>query len=311
MIANEVTMENLIVEFQMNLVEYFKTAKTLNKTLSANINALVDQMKENDRQLKGEEFTKEYEQTKYGPMYITDLSSKPCSPIPKIRSRSPSPNPSKTANSVTTGRKPSPAASPVTTTANSSSNTVTNPKQKSVISTTPANVKFKAKSPVPFSAKSPVNVADPESIGKCKSVPNVPDQRNIPNAISPQINDNATNAYIQGESVERRHKNIKEKLTKKQMLTIEKMIGRYCDWIIFDSSVEKWEKEKTTFNGIVKKKGNLIFVFETVDGRKFGWYIDSEIRDEGKYTADAHAFLFKLEGNELEKYPVKSSRTFL
>ena len=52
------------------------------------------------------------------------------------------------------------------------------------------------------------------------------------------------------------------------------------------------------------KQSHVVILIETTEGNKFGCYVSKEIAEVGKYVADSNAFVFKLEGGNIEKYPV-------
>ena len=48
----------------------------------------------------------------------------------------------------------------------------------------------------------------------------------------------------------------------------------------------------------------MIFLIETTENEKFGCYISNKITEQRYYVYDPTAFIFKFNGNEIEKYPI-------
>ena len=110
------------------------------------------------------------------------------------------------------------------------------------------------------------------------------------------------------EETERRSKIVEGKITKNEMLMIEKEIGRYVDWKTFDSEINKWNKDNSDFGISILNKSHLIIVIETTEGNKFGCYIESLIKEENKYISDSNAFIFKLDNDSIEKYSIVENK---
>ena len=82
---------------------------------------------------------------------------------------------------------------------------------------------------------------------------------------------------------------------------------RNVSWKIFNSDAQSWSKGDSRFSREIENKSKFIIVIKTTEGKKFGCYISSMIEEEGKYINDPNAFIFKIEKNQIEKYPIKDS----
>ena len=253
-IQKQTEIEESIIQFQTLFVEFLKKSKTQNDKLSKQIENLVNETKESEKKLLGDQFTSEYEKSEY----------EKYSKLKETR--------------IPIGQK----STVITTT-----------------SVKRSDSKAKTKSPISFKKKSPSRDTTPDPVyEKSKSVPVFSQSPVLPSPISEEH-------FTEGEYCERRFCSIKGKLFKNQMQMCEKEMNRFCNWIIFDSTRDKWDNLKCTFNQIVKGRSHLLFVFEIDEGRKIGCYIDQMIKDEGKYNSGTQSFLFRCDGNGIEKYPLK------
>ena len=94
----------------------------------------------------------------------------------------------------------------------------------------------------------------------------------------------------QHEEASIRNKSFDKYLTENEMILLEKEIGRYVDWKIFNSDVQSWSKNDSYFSRKIYNKSKIIIVIETTEGKKFGCYIDSQITERKKYISDPNAF---------------------
>ena len=106
------------------------------------------------------------------------------------------------------------------------------------------------------------------------------------------------------EEAVKRNKIVMDCLTKEEMVIIEKEVGRYVDWKLFDSTVDKWSKGNSWFDWKIMHHSHFVVLIETREGKKFGSYIEGEVEERGKYIVDKNAFIFKFENGRMEKYPV-------
>ena len=97
---------------------------------------------------------------------------------------------------------------------------------------------------------------------------------------------------------------VKDILNENEVKQIEKECGRECDLILFDSNQHQWSKMNSQFHSLVMNQSNIIILMETIDGRKFGCFIQSLIHQIGSYIEDSHAFIFSLENQLFEKYSI-------
>ena len=134
---------------------------------------------------------------------------------------------------------------------------------------------------------------------------NKKEQQKTNNEIIEIIKDEELLKQVEEEEIERRSKIVEGKLTKNEMLMIEKEIGRHVDRKIFDSEINNWKTSYLSFKGMIMNKSHFFIVIETIEGNKFGCYIESEIYGEGKYIEDSNAFVFKFKNNDsIDKYPI-------
>ena len=110
------------------------------------------------------------------------------------------------------------------------------------------------------------------------------------------------------KDIEKRNKHVEGKLTKDEMIKIEKEIGRYVSHKIFDSDIHKWSKNDSQLFQKIQNQSHLIFIIETIDEKKFGCYISSQINEKGISIGDPNAFIFRFNNNSIEKYPIRESR---
>ena len=101
---------------------------------------------------------------------------------------------------------------------------------------------------------------------------------------------------------------VKEYLSESEMTNLEKEIGRDVDWKIFDSNIHDWSRNKSTFYTEMRNKTNETILIETTEGIKFGMYFNNKITEMNKYSAESNAFIFKFNGNAIERYPIKDTR---
>ena len=112
---------------------------------------------------------------------------------------------------------------------------------------------------------------------------------------------------IESEEMENRHKSIEEKLSKEEIMLIEKDTGRYVESVLFDSDIHQWGLNTTDFSTRILNQSHFYIIIETTDENKFGCYIDSVIPEQGVYVSDSKAFLFKFKDNSIQKYPIIDS----
>ena len=108
----------------------------------------------------------------------------------------------------------------------------------------------------------------------------------------------------ENEKIQKRLFSINNCLTKEEMISIEKEIGRNVEKVLFDSDHFEWKMNYSFFFRNIKYHSQMIFFITTTQGNKFGCHIESFIYEEGKYINDSNAFIFKFENDIMKKYPI-------
>ena len=109
---------------------------------------------------------------------------------------------------------------------------------------------------------------------------------------------------IEKEEEQKRNELVKNFLSITEMKMIEKEIGRYFDSKLFDSTKQNWEIEWSEFYNSIIQAHHFIILFETSEFQYFGCYITSEIDGCGKFITDENAFLFKVNDDTFQKFPI-------
>ena len=99
-------------------------------------------------------------------------------------------------------------------------------------------------------------------------------------------------------------------LNEKEIEMIENDIGRYFEWIIFDSKIHFAEKNHSNFHSFIENETNFIILIETNDGIKFGCFVDSyhSIIQPLTYS---DGFVFRIRYNCVEKYFYLNEKNYL
>ena len=94
-------------------------------------------------------------------------------------------------------------------------------------------------------------------------------------------------------------KNKKYDLWKNEMKQLEEWTGLKCGEILFDSNKDDWSQNSSEFDSIVMWKKQLLFIIDSDDGQKFGYYLNTQINDEYAkiLPTDEKSFIFNLESN--------------
>ena len=80
-----------------------------------------------------------------------------------------------------------------------------------------------------------------------------------------------------------------------------------CKEILFDSIIDNWYQCSSTFISKIIGKDKLAFLNEDIDGEKFGYYLDTEVKEEyekGNET-NSNSFLFNLNSKGRLRVPMK------
>ena len=97
-------------------------------------------------------------------------------------------------------------------------------------------------------------------------------------------------------------------LSDKQKHLLEEWTSLKCFEIIFNSDIDDWSQYTSEFNRKIKEKKELVFLIESEDGQKFGYFCNKTIVfervDESLY-GDNKTFVFNLESNGRLEKPMK------
>ena len=118
------------------------------------------------------------------------------------------------------------------------------------------------------------------------------------------------------KDAQKRNQLVEKYLSIKEMIMIEKDSGRYIDQIVFNSEIQPWKKSISYFWKEIMNKSNILILIETMDEKRFGCYIHSQLNEMNKYISDTNAFIFKIENSSLlkmenvsiKKYPIKDMK---
>ena len=91
---------------------------------------------------------------------------------------------------------------------------------------------------------------------------------------------------------------------------LEEWTGLECKEVLFDSNVDNWSINVTTFNAKTSRKKQLIFLIEDEDEEKFGYYLDTEVIQRKKlnrvYCTNNKSFEFNIQSKDNRlSYPMK------
>ena len=93
-----------------------------------------------------------------------------------------------------------------------------------------------------------------------------------------------------------------------EMSNLENQMERFFSRELFNSDIHQWSLHQSEFYDNIKNKSRIFFLFETMDNKRFGCYINAEINCYGKYISDPNTIIFNFEGKYMEHYPVKDIR---
>ena len=88
------------------------------------------------------------------------------------------------------------------------------------------------------------------------------------------------------------------KLTEKQIKQLEEWCEMKIETVLFDSYIHPWDINTSVMNEKIITKKNLLFLIETITGEKFGYFLESEIKEKYDYTPEItteKTFHFNLE----------------
>ena len=107
-------------------------------------------------------------------------------------------------------------------------------------------------------------------------------------------------------------------LTGQQKKQIEEWCGLGCGEIIFDSGNDNWSVNRSVFDERIKGKKQLLFIIEDDHYEKFGYYLNTEVKNEYRninddfIPTDSKSFEFNIESNgilkSMMKFPIKDTK---
>ena len=80
------------------------------------------------------------------------------------------------------------------------------------------------------------------------------------------------------------------------------------DQTVFDSKIDKWSQNRSLFNQKIIGKKQLVFLIENLDGEVFGYYLNTQVNEQYKYSrqeTDSKTFHFNLKSNGRFPNPMK------
>lgn len=84
--------------------------------------------------------------------------------------------------------------------------------------------------------------------------------------------------------------------------------GKRCSRVLFDSTVDKWARETSTFDTKIMNHPHIVLLIEDTRGNKFGCYLHEPITQYGRNTNDPNAFVFSLQSQGrlrgMMKFPI-------
>ena len=109
---------------------------------------------------------------------------------------------------------------------------------------------------------------------------------------------------------------IRKQQEEKQFKQLEDWTNLQCGEIIFDSEKDHWKINKSDFDDKIIGKKQLAFIIEDEDGEKFGYYLNTEVKNKynkKRFTeTDDKSFEFNLESkgrlDKMMKFPIKNNK---
>ena len=97
------------------------------------------------------------------------------------------------------------------------------------------------------------------------------------------------------------------------MIQLEEWTSLKCSEVLFDTNIDQWSENTSVFNEKIMGKSKISFLIETEDGYKFGYYLNTEIKEEfddnKKFyvwtETDDKTFEFNLQSNGDISKPMK------
>ena len=68
-------------------------------------------------------------------------------------------------------------------------------------------------------------------------------------------------------------------LTTNEIHQLEEWTSLKCGAVLFDSNNDNWNRDTSVFCDKIIGKKQMIFLIEDTDGEKFGYYLDTEIKN--------------------------------
>ena len=105
--------------------------------------------------------------------------------------------------------------------------------------------------------------------------------------------------------------NLFDVLEEKYQIQLQEWVGLLIEEIIFNSDIDNWTENSSTFNEKIMGKGKLYFIIEDEDNELFGYYLNTTIEKKDVFLssevfkADEESFHFNLESNGRLSGPMK------
>ena len=107
------------------------------------------------------------------------------------------------------------------------------------------------------------------------------------------------------EKKRKRYAMVKNIINVNEMETLQNVLDRNFDSVIFDSETDDWSMEHSTFASKMGNRSHFLILIETTEGKRFGCYIENQVKEVGKYVEDSNATIYKFKGDLIEMYQVK------
>ena len=96
-------------------------------------------------------------------------------------------------------------------------------------------------------------------------------------------------------------------LNQKEIKQLEKWTGMKCGEVLMMLNSSNWKENIYNLNDTIFNKQNVLFLIETIEGEKFGYFSSVEIKKilKEKQPTNSKSFLFNLESNGRLQKPMK------
>ena len=76
------------------------------------------------------------------------------------------------------------------------------------------------------------------------------------------------------------------------------------DSLLFDSDYCDWKQNTSTFGDCLINKNNFVILIESMNGTKYGGYVEEKITNIGKRIEDEHTFLFTFKDKRPQRFDI-------